>query len=165
MANYAVIENNNIVGLYDFVPLFWNNMSNFQSLEKDAPEFFRSIGWRKIIKKDKPNLEPWQKYSDPIYKIENDEVVEEYTIIDQYTDLTHLNAVKKQNVLNYIREKRNRLLIESDWTMFNDVVKNKPVEWVTAWENYRQTLRDMPSVYESLDVTEYFDVQFPEKPA
>ena len=38
------------------------------------------------------------------------------------------------------RKKRNRLLKESDWTQLADTTVDK-----TAWANYRQQLRDLPS--------------------
>ena len=39
-----------------------------------------------------------------------------------------------------VREKRNRLLRDSDWTQLADTTIDK-----TAWANYRQELRDLPS--------------------
>ena len=40
-----------------------------------------------------------------------------------------------------LREKRNTLLLESDWTQFRDVSLPNDVEWAT----YRQALRDLPA--------------------
>ena len=44
--------------------------------------------------------------------------------------------------LQDLREKRNQLLTESDWTQIGDVVLADKEEWKT----YRQALRDLPSV-------------------
>ncbi len=40
-----------------------------------------------------------------------------------------------------IREYRNKLLVESDWSQGNDV----PTELKAKWATYRQDLRDVPS--------------------
>ena len=41
-----------------------------------------------------------------------------------------------------IREKRNHLLAESDWTQLNDCPLS--VEMIGNWRIYRQALRDIP---------------------
>lgn len=53
-----------------------------------------------------------------------------------------------------IRNKRNRLLDESDYTQMPDWPGNK-----TAWSTYRQLLRDIPQTYSSPN-----DVIWPDKP-
>ena len=45
--------------------------------------------------------------------------------------------------LKYLREERNDMLAESDWTQTPDV----PDAIKTAWKTYRQELRDLPSKY------------------
>ena len=45
--------------------------------------------------------------------------------------------------LNYLREERDAMLAESDWTQTPDV----PEKIKTAWKTYRQELRDLPSKY------------------
>lgn len=56
-----------------------------------------------------------------------------------------------------VRAERNRLLKESDWTVLPD----SPLlpDEVDAWKIYRQELRDLPQVFDSLE-----DVVWPEKP-
>ena len=61
--------------------------------------------------------------------------------------------------LEELREKRNKLLVESDWTQFRDVVLADD----EAWKTYRQALRDLPSqVVPKLN--EDMDALFPTKP-
>ena len=55
-----------------------------------------------------------------------------------------------------MRERRNRLLIECDWTQGADV----PDSIKLAWQPYRQALRDITSNY-----TDIRDVVWPEPPA
>lgn len=56
------------------------------------------------------------------------------------------------------RELRNNLLRESDWTEFPSVRVTRSEEWASAWDKYRQELRDMTNVEHPTMV------QFPEKP-
>jgi hypothetical protein len=44
----------------------------------------------------------------------------------------------KQMLLQSVRHRRNQLLSESDWTVLPDSPKDK-----TAWETYRQQLRNI----------------------
>lgn len=44
------------------------------------------------------------------------------------------------------RELRNDLLKESDWTELPSVRAIRSAEWATAWDTYRQQLRDMTNV-------------------
>ena len=67
--------------------------------------------------------------------------------------------------MRLLREERTRLIVESDWTQFPDV----PDSTKTAWQSYRQQLRDLPSsaspklddIYE-LDLS---SVTWPTKPS
>ena len=58
----------------------------------------------------------------------------------------HFDFITKQWVLDYdnqaavIKNRRNRLLLSSDWTQLADV----PITNKDAWSQYRQALRDIP---------------------
>lgn len=54
-----------------------------------------------------------------------------------------------------VREKRNKLLSESDWTQSRDVILDNDSDWVL----YRQSLRNIPQDYTNTD-----DVIWPVKP-
>ena len=64
------------------------------------------------------------------------------------------------DMLPIIRNMRNGLLEESDWTQLNDspLSDSKKQEWAT----YRQELRDLPSLYQSAN--NIADVIFPNIP-
>ena len=68
---------------------------------------------------------------------------------------------RTDNVLEILRNKRNQLLKESDWTQVNDcpLSDSKKQEWAT----YRQSLRDLPSNNSS--ATSIDDVTFPSVPS
>jgi len=82
-------------------------------------------------------------YSGLEYKIENNQAVP-----------------RTEPITELIRQKRNDLLIASDWTQVNDspLSDTKKAEWAT----YRQKLRDLPSSHQS--TTNFDDVVFPTQP-
>jgi hypothetical protein len=86
--------------------------------------------------------------------IEGDYQPNEYKIVDGEA------VIRTDNVLEIIRNKRNELLKESDWTQVNDcpLSDSKKQEWAT----YRQELRDLPSLYQSAN--NIADVIFPSIP-
>ena len=58
-------------------------------------------------------------------------------------------AREKELAMETVRVKRNKLLLDSDYTQLDDVTKNK-----SAWATYRQQLRDLPqTVTDPLNVT------------
>jgi len=78
----------------------------------------------------------------------------EYKIVDGEA------VIRTDNTLEILRNKRNELLKESDWTQVNDcpLSDSKKQEWAT----YRQSLRDLPSTNQS--VNNIADVIFPTIP-
>ena len=74
----------------------------------------------------------------------------------EITRLTNLEPMTK------LRERRNRLLAETDWMAGSDVTMT------TAWKDYRKALRDLPaSSNPKLDSEGYLDlssVTWPVKP-
>lgn len=54
-----------------------------------------------------------------------------------------------------MRNLRNALLVECDWTQVNDAPVDRE-----AWATYRQALRDFPSTWEPSET-----VEFPDPPA
>ena len=78
----------------------------------------------------------------------------EYKIVDGEA------VIRTDNTLEILRNKRNELLKQSDWTQVNDcpLSDSKKQEWAT----YRQSLRDLPSTNQS--VNNIADVIFPSMP-
>ena len=58
-----------------------------------------------------------------------------------------------------LRRERNHLLAESDWTVLPD----SPIADKTAWQTYRQELRDITSGLTTVEQVEA--VEFPTKPS
>ena len=70
--------------------------------------------------------------------------------------IEELEAVKLELDKEYVRNLRNRLLIESDWTQNRDVVLSNDAEW----KIYRQALRDLPA-----NTTDWTNPPWPTKPS
>lgn len=52
-----------------------------------------------------------------------------------------------------VREKRNQLLQESDWTQMLDVVAYASFDFKDNWRNYRQALRDITTQPDPFNIT------------
>jgi hypothetical protein len=57
----------------------------------------------------------------------------------QYLAPNEFEPLRDEYVWERLRNKRDRLLTESDWTQIADAPVN-----ATAWKGYRQALRDLP---------------------
>lgn len=96
-----------------------------------------------------------------MYTIETNSITGE-TIIREWTQ-EEINANNARSILicwNQLREKRNKLLYESDiyvhsdrWSSYDDA---KKIEWTT----YRQALRDLPA-----NTSDPFNPVWPVKPS
>ena len=65
-----------------------------------------------------------------------------------------LETLPDEWLVERMRAQRNRLLASSDWAMATDAPTNK-----TAWEAYRQALRNFPATWEPAETA-----NFPEAP-
>jgi len=75
-------------------------------------------------------------------------------IVQVKEDLSGLPGQEEIDLEN-LRNQRNRLLVESDWTQLPDI----PETIKNAWQTYRQELRDITKTYQSPDT-----VVWPTKP-
>jgi|TARA_R110000787_G_C13327536_1_gene437052 hypothetical protein len=74
--------------------------------------------------------------------IEGEYTSDEYTVVDGEAvrkDESVITSIKNSHDQIDIRNQRNNLLFESDWTQLS----NSSVDSV-VWESYRQLLRDLP---------------------
>lgn len=160
MARYAHIENNEITGVYDFLPENWRNISNFRALESET-DYITSLGWRTIVK-NPPNYNPVTQYmGNPKYTLVDDVVFEDIEIFNvpvvvaqtYESPPTHVIDNNSLHIMavQQLREKRDQLLKETDFTQLIDVSKINGAEMTSAYETYRQQLRDLPGQYENDD--------------
>ena len=59
--------------------------------------------------------------------------------------------------LRVVKEVRDDIIQRSDWTELPSVQATKSQEWVDAWTEYRQTLRDLPNKMKSGEWEPIFD--------
>ncbi len=78
-----------------------------------------------------------------------------------------IKELKIAEPFNLMREERNRLIAETDWTQLKDI--DLDIIREKNWKNYRQALRDLPSksnpkldIYGNLDMS---SVNWPDKPS
>jgi hypothetical protein len=162
MANYAHIENNQITGVYDLLPDNWRNISNFSALNDQA--FIHTLGWRTIVKESPDYNIDTQTLGFPSYRIEDDNVIETIEVINLPVYIapvapepvvlseeqlllakinTHINAMAQ------LRMTRDTLLTATDYTQLADVIALNGEQLTTAYNTYRQELRDLPTLYEN----------------
>ena len=80
---------------------------------------------------------------------------------------TKIAELKEAEPMKLLREGRNKLLAETDWTQLKDI--DLDIIRERNWKNYRQALRDLPAKsnpklneYGDLDMT---SVSWPDKPS
>jgi len=104
------------------------------SLELTEPDRLYALGWRQVKGLPKPTDGSGYEYTHPFtYDADEDAV---YGTWQQTDVLDRINEAKAKG----IREQRDVLLDESDFTMFPDA----PVANIEPWKTYRQALRDIP---------------------
>jgi hypothetical protein len=156
MANYAHIEDGKITGVYDLYPDNWRNISNFYLLANDTNTLY-GLGWRTIVKSTPAYNSDTQYVGNPIHTIDNDNVIETYDIVNIifpeviYQTIEELAAIKlaqHNSAMETLRNKRDKLLAETDFTQLADVITINGPELTQLYEEYRQALRDLPNSYE-----------------
>lgn len=69
--------------------------------------------------------------------------------------------------MRVVREVRNYLLMHCDWTQGADIRALRGVEWCSAWDSYRQALRDLTESNIDPQVDDFgviTNIVWPEKP-
>lgn len=138
---YARVQNNQVVDHNRDLPETWENASNFFALNNET---LKEYGWYPFRFVEAPNMDN-SVISGSYFEITEDEVVEYQTRRPKTEEEIQQETESKWRE---IREKRNRLLFECDWTQLTDSPLS--VEKREEWAIYRQELRDItnyPSPY------------------
>jgi hypothetical protein len=164
MAEYCYVENNEILEYHSELPSSWKNISGL-NLSKSNTDFLLSIGWYSVEKQDILYDEKTHKITGYNYTIESNKVVET-PIIELYTpqEILDKNANEKYIFYQYLRDMRDNLLKDSDWTQCVDIQLKNSTEWIDAWKNYRQQLRDLPQYYVQVETYDINSILWPIKP-
>lgn len=102
-------------------------------------------------------VENYDMYSEYTYNASTNTVEKSGQVALPEPSQEELDASFRQWNMDLIRETRNKLLLESDWTQGQDSPLSD--EKKTEWRTYRQALRDIPD-----SNTNYNEVVWPDKP-
>lgn len=139
---YCLVVNNQIIEGPCTLPQNSSNVSNFNILSNEE---LKTYGWLpyRVIDVKQEN----QVLVQSVIDIFANEVVETKIYRDMIlSEIEERSQNLIKNKWDRIRQKRNRLLKESDWSQLND----SPVDKL-LWSNYRQELRDVPQNYSDPD--------------
>ena len=131
---YIYVEDNKIAGNPEELPRNWKNVSNFYLLDDEQ---LRSYGWYPFRFVEAQIL-PNQFYDGSDFVIEENEVVE-YQKVRNKTEQEIIEET--QSMWVNVRNRRNQLLNECDWTQLPDSPLTNQKQ--TEWQIYRQSLRDI----------------------
>lgn len=120
-----------------------------KSIAEESGERMRPMGWRPVKGTPKPTDGQVYEYTHPYTYNADEDVV--YGTWQQTDVLERINEAKAKG----IREQRDHLLAESDFSVLPD----SPVNNVDEWKVYRQALRDVPQ-----QETFPASIEWPERP-
>ena len=131
---YVYVENGIVASENRYLPMNWNNISNFNSLDVDSLKQFGWYPYRFI----ETTIPSGYTIDGSYYEITDDEVLEIQTT-------RPLTDEEQQTIIDShwanIRSRRNTELNESDWTQISD--SPLTAEKKEEWQIYRQSLRDI----------------------
>jgi hypothetical protein len=122
---YILVENNEIKSYPRELPTSWGNISNFNVLDD---VFLKTFGWY-----------PYRFVAVDLF--DNMIVDGSYTVVEENEVVEYQIDSEIEALWGNIRNRRNMLLNECDWTQLPDspLTEEKKLEWKV----YRQDLRDI----------------------
>jgi hypothetical protein len=126
MANYAFVENNKVVGVYDLLPKNWKNVSNFYLLSDEELAIFN---WYRLIKVVPEYTPETQRLGNPTHEFNNGLAYEIFPVLDIEIPIIQ-ESVKYQPTEQDIEYQR-QLAIDNEWIKIrqtrDELMKN--FEW------------------------------------
>ncbi len=144
MTVYANVVNNEVKGVYDLIPKFWNGINNFNTRCQGDENFMRENGFVKIIR-DTTFFDPLtHRMSDfPTYTVENGEVYEHREI----SIIPVVEPMSREELLVNIRIERDKLMDDFEWryTRYDRQVRMGivPTDSLEKLDAYMQALADV----------------------
>jgi hypothetical protein len=132
--NYILVQNEQIIGRPRPLPVSWENISNFHVFDNQTLKQYGWYPYRFV----EANVNSNQFYDGSDFVIEENEVVE-YQKVRNKTQQEIQDET--ESMWRAIRDRRNELLLECDWTQLAD--SPLPNQKQTEWQIYRQSLRDI----------------------
>jgi hypothetical protein len=167
MANWAFVEDGNVVEYYDSLPKNWRNITGLDLSANDLP-FLRSVGWYPVQKNYTEFDSATHKQTGVEYTLNADYIVESNVVEPKtQTDLDLEDFYRREQITHatlMMRRLRDQLLTESDWTQTADMQELLSPAQRIEWKNYRQQLRDFPSIFAGMGTFNVSEIIFPPKP-
>ena len=160
MANWVHIENNEITGQYDLLPKTWKNISGLNLAADDLP-FLKSVGWYPVTKQNELWNDTTHYVSGYDYEIRENDVLENIILTERQPEPQEEFSTLKYRFIEELRNKRNELLKNSDWTQLQDVQNSFDESTKNKWIVYRQALRDIVEQYSENEVVNIAEVNWP----
>lgn len=159
--SWAYVENYEVKE-FGKLPENWRNISNFYALESNK-QYLQQLGWYELIDQTIPISNDLYEYHGAAqYTIDNavGVVYKNCPIIQKENPPTPetIFAESRKNFLDSLRNTRNELLSQCDWTQLTDIQSVKSNEWIESWKQYRQSLRDMPQQYQMPPLDQIIDI-------
>jgi hypothetical protein len=141
---YANVVDDEVKGVYDLIPKFWNGQNNFNILCNNDAEFMRNNGFVKIIRDTTAYDVSTHRMSDfPTYSVSNGDVYEHREI----TVIPPVVPPSREDLLILVREKRDTLMAEFEWryTRYERQVRLNitPTDNIANLDAYMQALADI----------------------
>lgn len=142
---YIKVENGEIIGIPQNLPMCWENITNFHLL---SDEKLKDYNWYPFVE-EPIVITDNEKFLNWSIVLENDKVIKRPNIVQ----LTQEEIDTKNQVITTqkwadVRASRNLLLADSDWTQLAD----SPVYNKDDWKIYRQQLRDITQAQNPEDI-------------
>jgi hypothetical protein len=160
MANWVHVENNEITGQYDLLPKNWKNISGL-NLAADNLPFLKSAGWYPVTKQSETWNDLTHYVSGYDYEIREDDVLESIILTERQPEPQEEFSTLKYRFIEQLRNKRNELLANSDWTQLQDVQNSFDETTKNKWVVYRQALRDIVEDYLENEIVNIEQVNWP----
>jgi len=143
---YLNFVNDQIVGKPQPLPNCYECISNFDCLEKNDPQALKDLskyglaGHKWLFVKD---------ISEPVNHLFYEKLNFDLFSFKIIGDIVYIKYQKikllKEDLINKLREDRNKILASTDWTQLPDI--KLPEYDRERYLKYRQSLRDLPNKY------------------
>lgn len=137
MANFAFIENEQISGIYDFLPQNWRNISNFHLI--DDWNTLNELGWYQLEKVIPVFDSSTHKIDNPKHHFENGVAYETYDLIELPKPVVH-----EPNPWDLVIQERDKRIRNFQWRFmrYNSEIENnvEPTENIDAMNAYIDAL-------------------------
>jgi hypothetical protein len=162
MAEWAYVENNEIIGQHDLLPKNWQNISGLNLAANDL-SFLKSIGWYPVTKQHESFDNSIYRINGYEYELRENDVLETLVLAEKEPEPVSDFFDLKYKFIEELRKIRDQKLINSDWTQLIDVQILFDEETKNEWTVYRQKLRDITKEYSENEIVNIDQVNWPKR--